>query len=557
LILVVPLIFLCVFYFYPMGKIINLSLSELSTLEIGDVHWQVVRHALSFTFYQAALSTVFTLILGLPAAYLFGRLDFPGKDALRVATTLPFILPTVVVASGFNAMVGSQGWLNLALMDMMHLSQPPITLQGTLTAILLAHVFYNTSIVIRVLGGAWAQLNPRLEDAAKTMGASPWVVLSRITLPLLLPSLISAILLVFLFDFTSFGVILMLGGPRFTTLEVEIYIQTIHFLNLPLASLLSLMQLGMTMLVTGIVMRLPSDDWNQASMPRLKGEGQRRPKKPLEIAFCVVMIFLLVSLLVLPVAGLVFRSLVVIDADSGMESERDWRISMLYYRELFLNRRESYFYVPPMVAVRNSLLFAVSAVFMSLMMGLMLTMGLGERSHLSSIAGLIVLLPLGTSAVTLGLGFFSAFAAGGWALNWYPLLIPCAHALIALPFVVRVIQPAQQSIPINLKLAARSLGASPRNVWRYVELPIMWRALTTAAVYAFTISLGEFGATSFLTRPDLPTLPIAIYRYLTLPGVMNYGQALAMAVILMLICALSMLALDRLQYKPTMRTLED
>ncbi len=547
----IPLIFILLLYFYPIGKILNLSLGDLSARWIGDTQWRVVRHALGFTLYQAFLSTALTLVLGLPSAYLFGRLEFPGKEALRVATTLPFILPTVVVAAGFNAMVGPQGWLNLALMDFFRLAQPPIVMQNTLGAILLAHVFYNTSIVIRVLGGAWTQLDPRMEDAAKTLGASPWNALRRVTLPLLLPSLVSAVLLVFLFNFTSFGVILMLGGPRFTTLEVEIYIQTMHFLNLPLASLLSLIQLSMTMLVTIILMRVTADGWHQAGMPRLKGEGQHRPKKAWEIVFSVVVVFLLAALLILPVVGLVFRSLVVSNHFvSG--GGADWAFSTLYYQELFENRRQSYFYVPPTLALRNSLMFATSAAAVSLLLGLMLTSGLTLRSRLSALLGFIVLLPLGTSAVTLGLGLFSAFA-GGWALRFYPVLIPAAHALIALPFVVRVIQPAQQSIPRNIKLAARSLGASPRKVWQYIELPIMWRALMTAAIYAFTISLGEFGATSFLTRPDLPTLPIAIYRYLTLPGAVNYGQALAMAVIILLICALSMLVLDRLQFTPILR----
>jgi thiamine transport system permease protein len=287
----------------------------------------------------------------------------------------------------------------------------------------------------------------------------------------------------------------------------------------------------------------------------MKGEGQRQPKRPWEIVFSAVMVILLAALLVLPVAGLVFRSLVV-PTSTAPGSGQNWGVSTLYYRELFQNRRQSFFYVPPMVALRNSLMFAASAAIVSLLMGLMLTMGLAARSRLSALVGFIVLLPLGTSAVTLGLGFFSAFA-GGWGLRFYPLLIPAAHALIALPFVVRVIQPAQQSIPLNLKLAAQTLGASPREVWRHIELPIMWRALMTAAIYSFTISLGEFGATSFLTRPDLPTLPIAIYRYLTLPGALNYGQALAMAVIILLICTLSMLVLDRLQFRPILRTEEN
>jgi thiamine transport system permease protein len=156
--------------------------------------------------------------------------------------------------------------------------------------------------------------------------------------------------------------------------------------------------------------------------------------------------------------------------------------------------------------------------------------------------------------VTLGLGFFTAFAGIAGSQRWAGLLIPLAHVLISLPFVLRVVQPALQSIPANIKFAAQSLGARPLEVWRFVELPIIWRALMTAAVYAFTISLGEFGATSFLSRPDMPTMPIAIFRYLNLPGSSNYGQAMAMAVIILIVCIISMAFLDRLQYNPNFGT---
>jgi thiamine transport system permease protein len=154
------------------------------------------------------------------------------------------------------------------------------------------------------------------------------------------------------------------------------------------------------------------------------------------------------------------------------------------------------------------------------------------------------MLPLGTSAVTLGLGFIVTLALLPNSRDFYPFLIPVAHSLVPLPFVVRVIQPALASIPNSLKQAAATLGAAPLMVWFKVELPIIARAVAVAALFAFSISLGEFGATSFLSRPDLPTLPIAISRFLNLPGSLNYGQALALATILMFVCALVMILID-------------
>lgn len=540
---VFPLVFLLAFYFFPLGKIASLSLSEWIQEGLSGWNWPIILNAIGFTFYQAVLSTLLTIILGLPAAYLFSRFRFRGKEFLQVAATLPFILPTVVVAAAFNALIGQHGWLNLLLMDVFNLSQPPITIQNSLAAILLAHIFYNVSIVIRVLSSAWEGLDVRLENAARTLGASPARVFREITLPLLKPSLISAFLLVFLFDFTSFGVILMMGGPQFTTLEVEIYIQTMQFLNLPLASLLALIQLAFSMLITWAVIG-SGRSLSVPVMPHVRQENLRKPQKTREKLFVFLMISILILLLVLPLVALVAKSLVVWE---GTGDSEDWRFSLQYFRELFVNRRQSIFYVPPIDALRNSLLYALAASSIALVLGMMLAVGTAANRRYSRLLNGLVMLPLGTSAVTFGLGLYLAYGARAAALRWYPLLIPLAHALIALPFVLRLIEPALRSIPANIKGAARTLGASSREVWRYVELPIIWRAALTAMVYSFAISLGEFGATTFLTRPDIPTLPIAVYRYLNLPGTLNYGQAMAMAVILLAVCAASMFIVDRLQ----------
>jgi len=155
------------------------------------------------------------------------------------------------------------------------------------------------------------------------------------------------------------------------------------------------------------------------------------------------------------------------------------------------------------------------------------------------------MLPLGTSAVTLGLGYIVALDRPPLNLRTSPLLVVLAHTLIALPFVLRSILPALRSIHPRLREAAALLGASPWRVWQEVDLPIVARAVLVGAVFAFTVSLGEFGATSLIARPERPTMPIAIYRFLGRPGAANYGQALAMATLLMVVCAVGFLAIER------------
>jgi thiamine transport system permease protein len=538
-----PLVFMAVFFFLPLGAVFRLAVESWAGGTLFN--WGRVLRPLGFTFWQAGLSTLLTLAVGLPAAYVFARFEFPGKRLLRVLTTLPFILPTVVVAASFNALLGPRGGLNLLLMNAFGLDTPPIQVLNTLGAILLVHVFYNTTVVIRVVGSALAQLDPRLEQAARVLGASPLRTLREVTLPLLKPALLSAARLVFLFDFTSFGVVLLLGGPRYATLEVEIYIQALQMLNLPLAGLLSAVQLACTLAISVLNSRLGGRRAVPLS-PRLRGEGTRPVKTWRERLLVGGLVFLLAALLVSPLAALGLRSVTRLEPARGERGAVQSGLTLDYYRELFVNRRGSLFYVPPIEAARNSLAYAGTTVVISLALGALASAALNRPSRANRWLEPLLLLPLGASAVTLGLGFIVVFNRPPLDARSFPLLIPIAHSLVALPFVVRTLAPAMASIPRSLKHAAAVLGASPLRAWLEVDLPIIARAALVSAVFSFTISLGEFGATSFLARPATPTLPVAIYRFLSQPGGLNYGQAMAMATLLLLVCALGILVIERL-----------
>ncbi|MCP4537565.1 MAG: iron ABC transporter permease [Chloroflexi bacterium] len=542
--MIIPLVFLLFFYFYPLGSILTLSfvpdgrvdLTALERLfrsptgEFGSYYLQT----LWFTTWQAALSTLLTVGLALPGAYVFARYDFPAKSLIQALTTVPFVLPTIVVSLAFTALLGPRGLLNLALMGILSLDHPPLDLQYTLSIILLAHVFYNYTLVLRIVGTYWANLDPRLEEAARMLGASRWRAFREVTLPLLAPAIGAAALLVFVFCFTSFGVILVLGGPRFATLEVEIYRQTIHYLNLPLAAALSVVQIVFTFALMTIYTRLQA----RLTLP-LELRSRQATQRPLRHwrgkLLVLANVGLILILLVAPLAALVERSLT-------MSAERG--VSLASYRQLFDNPRGSAFYVPPVAAVRNSVGFALATVALSVTLGLMAAVVLDAQREIRLLDP-IFMLPLGTSAVTLGLGYIVALDKPPLNLRTSPLLVVLAHTLVALPFVVRSVLPALRSIHPRLRETAALLGAPPWRVWREVDLPIVARAVLVGAVFAFTISMGEFGATSLIARPERPTMPIAIYRFLGRPGAANYGQALAMSTLLMVVCTLGFLAIER------------
>ncbi|MCX6058594.1 MAG: iron ABC transporter permease [Chloroflexi bacterium] len=522
-----PILFLLTYFFLPLSKILILAFN-ISALT--KTNFQLILTTLSFTFYQAALSTVLTFILGIPSAILFSRFNFRGKSLLRALTAVPFMLPTVVVASSFNALFGDHGLFSSSI----------IPHPSSFSLILSAHVFYNTTIVIRIVGNALSRLDPKLEQSARSLGADTFHVWKNITLPLLRPSLLAAALLVFMFDFTSFGVILLLGGSNFATLEVEIYLRVLKLPNLPLAALLSIVQLIFTLIFSILYTRTISQVTTQTA-PRFS--TSHAPKNINEKIFVFTVFCLLLTFFLLPLLSLPIRSLTRLEADRGQRGEVQYGFTTDYYKELFVNRRGSLFYVPPIQAAANSLGYASLTVILSLALGYPAAYALAKPTRLEKFLDPLIMLPLGASAVMLGLGFIISFGRS-LASPWF---VPIAHTLVALPFVIRTLQPALASIPERLRQAASTLGASPFRVWQTVDFPILSRATLSAATFAFTVSLGEFGATLLLTRPEYPTIPIAIQRFLSQPGGLNFGQAMAMATLLMLLTTFAILIIEKLR----------
>ncbi|MEU6573729.1 iron ABC transporter permease [Streptomyces sp. NPDC046805] len=523
-----PVAFFAVFFAWPVVAIVARGLKADGVWRLGrvvDVISQSgIRHVLWFTTWQALVSTALTLLVALPGAYVFARLDFPGKQVLRAVVTVPFVLPTVVVGTAFLALVGRGGLLD----DLWG-----VRLDTTVWAILLAHVFFNYAVVVRTVGGLWAQLDPRQEEAARMLGASPLRAWRTVTLPALAPAVAAAALMVFLFTFTSFGVVQILGGPAFSTLEVEIYRQTSELFDLSTAAVLTLVQF----VAVGAVLAVHA--WTvrrRESTLRLVDASvtARRPRGAGQRAVLAGVLATVAVLLLLPLAVLVGRSLEA--PDFG------------YYRALTRTDGGT-FLVAPIWAIGNSLEYAVAATAVAVVIGALAAAALarGDAGRIVRGFDALLMLPLGVSAVTVGFGFLVALDKPPLDLRQSWILVPLAQALVGVPFVVRTMLPVLRAVDGRLREAAAVLGASPWRVWREVDLPMVRRALLIAAGFAFAVSLGEFGATVFIARPDQPTLPVAVARLLGRPGDLNYGQAMALSTILMVVCAVALLVLERLR----------
>ena len=248
----------------------------------------------------------------------------------------------------------------------------------------------------------------------------------------------------------------------------------------------------------------------------------------------VVIVAATLALLFVPIAALVEQS---------FRNDVGWTLD--HYRNL--TDRPPFLTVTPARAIVNSLAFASVAAAIATIAGgwasLVIVYG---RTTLGRIVDVGYLLPLGTSAVTLGLGILITFDSGILDIRSSWIVIPLAQALIGVPFVTRSVVPVLRAIDPHLREAAASMGASPSRIRRDIDMPIARRALVVGAGFAFAISLGEFGATSFVgRRPDLMTVPLAIARLLGQPGIMIRGQAMALSVLLMLVTTVVLLLVDR------------
>ncbi|MGH3078239.1 MAG: ABC transporter permease [Gaiellaceae bacterium] len=511
----VPLAFLAVFFVFPLAAIVERGLRSGDGLAspLDVLTDPLTRDVVWFTAWQALASTALTIAASLPAAYVLGRFAFPGRSLVRALVVVPFVLPTVVVALAFLAIL-------------------PDGLERGWAAILVAHVFFNVAVVVRVVGTFWAGLDPRVSEAAATLGAGPWRRFREVTLPLLAPSLAAAAAVVFLFSFTSFGVVLILGGPAYSTIEAEIYNQAVRSFDLRAAAVLSLVQLACVAATVWVTLRLETK-LSVAGYLRSERETLRKPATRRDWIVIAASLGTLGLFLGLPLAVLAERSLAVGDGH-GFGA----------YREL--TRPTSALLATPWEAILNSVVYAAAATAIAIVVGGLAAFAVAGRRGSRLLDGLIML-PLGASAVMLGFGFVIAFDRWPVDFRSAPWIVPVVQALVAIPFVVRAVAPTLRAIDERQREAAALLGASPGRVRREIDLPIVGRALAVAAGFAFAISLGEFGATVFLARPDNPTLPVAIFRFLGRPGELNAAQAYALAVILMAVTVTSVLVVERIR----------
>jgi len=530
LILSFPITFLIIFFYLPIISIIHeglwdngLTLKYLKAVLSNSYH----RGIIFFTIGQALASTLLTLALGLPGAYIFAKYDFPGKSFVKAILTVPFVMPSIMVALGFILLFGKQGFFT-------QLIGRDLGILYSWKAILIAHAFYNFPVVVRMVSSLWQRINPHYEEVAMSLGARGFTLFRKVTLPMLLPGIFASSMLTFIFCFLSFSIPLILGGYRYATIEVDIFTSIMTLLDFKIGSALAIIQLTLSFVFMYIYIK-SLDMYAKAEEQRVFRRPQKLTLRELiglkglliGIYSVIVFVFIISPLLAVLYDSLIFQG----------------RFSLEWYRRVFSAEYNPIFGANTLIAIKNSLLFGFSAVLLSTTVALIIAYALHRWQFKGkNIFEALVMLPLGSSAITLGLGYIRTFHKPPLELlgTWY--IIVFAHTIIAYPFVLRAISAVLKKIKPNLKEAALSLGAKEWQAFIKVELPLALGGIIVGAIFAFAMSIAELGATYMLYQPEYTTITIAVYRFLS---ARQWGSASALSVILMIVSAVSFMIIER------------
>ncbi len=498
-----PLVFLLAVLIAPALRL----LAEAGAVGSSDAAWLAplqdpyLRWRLLWSGLQACITCVLVLWVGLPLAWVLARLEFAGRSWLLRALMLPFVVPTLVAAMGVLALAGPQGlWQRWG----------GASWQGTPYLLLYGNVFFNLCVLVRAATEALEQVSASRVAAARTLGATPWRTFWRIEWPAIAPWLMSAMCLVFLYCFAGFGLALVLGGPAYATVEVEIYTLVAYELQISQAGVLAVCTLCLTApcaLVYAILER------RLATPLRADRIARHRPHNAaqwLAVCFTVLTLGLVCAA---PVLAILARAV-----GAGAKA---WTV--------LLEPDTAH-------ALWNTVRFSASALVLATALGICHALAAQRWALLRAIA----FLPFVVSPVLVAFGLLLLYPT--WTAS-APLLV-AAYALLAYPFIAKALASALDAMPTHYMYAAASLGASPwRAFWR-VRWPLLQRALRRGMAFAAATAVGEFAVTLFLSRPEWATLTTLIYEHLGRPGQTHYASALVLSCALMALAFAAFMLLE-------------
>ena len=485
-----------------------------------------------FSIYQAILSAFLSIIFGLPGAWLITHYNFPGKYIFRLLTYLPFIMPSILVVLAMVLFFGNNGWINRALMSLLGTEEPPVHFLYSLHGILIAHVFYNFPLAMKIIADQWERISLKYLQAACSLGAGEKRRFFSITFPLLLPSIGSAFVLIFLLCMNSFAIILVLGGGiRFTTIEVLIYQLARIELDFSGAASLAFLQAGLSLLCMMILLRRRNLSVIQKSgfkISLLKSLKDGSPKAWFGMFWIVVLLVFALG------------PLTAIFLDSFRKFENgQWLFTLEWYSRIFSWNDNNYF----LLSLWNSLLIGIGSALLSSLCGLGLVSLIAYRRGMQrSLWEILSLFPIALSTVVFGVAWFYFYQK--YLIDILPLIfvVIAMHALLTCPYWIRIVLPTLENIPKQWHSESKMLGKKPFEYGLEILWPWLRKTFLIAFFFSFSLSLGELNSTMMIADNTVRTLPIEIYSAIS--GY-RFSYASAVGVILLLLSTSTFFVVER------------
>ena len=455
-----------------------------------------------FTLKQAILSSILSCCLAIPISRALFRQHFFLKEYIIRLLGLPFILPVISAIFGLILLFGNTGLLNSFFLMV---GLPKLSIYG-MSGILIAHVFFNLPLAIRLLLIAWKDIPNEQFKIGSALGFNNSAFFYHLELPMLRKVFPGLLLLIFLICITSFSIALTLGGgPDSTTIEVAIY-QALRFqLDFTKAASLACSQFILCSLVAFFLLLLGkgSSSFQALDFNVKTYNSPYFTKKLLDY----IWIFLVCSFLLSPLLLLIFQ---------GMRG-----LISLHY-DIYL-------------AALNSFFLSITSAFLGVVMALIIStwVGVSKFKFSTQYIEILSIFILASSPIVMGTGIFLIVKPLISFEYLTPVLVVLVNATMSLPFMLRCLVPAVGAVEKDLGKLADSLSISGFNRLRNMIIPRVLPALGFCFGIGAALSMGDLGVITLFSFGEFQTLPLAIYRLMIS---YRFDQAFSASILLVIIC---------------------
>ena len=530
-------LFLILFVLYPLTRIFY----DAFTNEVGQFTLANFQEFFTDRFYLRSLwnslvlgvaAVVTTSVIGIAVAFLIIRYEFPYRNMFSYLTMLPMILPPLVGVLGFIFILGRAGTVNVLLHDWFGLEHPINFMYGMQGVLLVETVHLFPLMTLSILDSL-SKVDPSLEEAAQGMGANGWRRFRDVTLPLTTPGYISGALLVFIWTFADFVTPLVVGVQDL--LAVQAYLNIVQFVDrrifrmgIVISALLVLLAVIFVLVARHYV---AIKDYSSLAYSKV----ERRKLGPVKRWLAVGFLVLLLVVAAIPQVGVLLAAV-----------GKGWALTPLpvhYTLDYF-----SQVSIETPKFIINSLIFCGLAVLICLVVGVPMAWIMARtqtpgRGAMDALTTLILAIP-GTA---IGIAYIRAFhyplPGLDMALTSLWIVFPLVLAVRRLPYTVRGSYSSLLLVHKSMEEAAENVGATKLRTFRDVTLPLVWKGIFVGALFSFIMSIQEASATLFLALGGWEMIPIGIFTYY-IAG--SHGQAAALGVILIVLCAVSLYIVNRI-----------